>query len=75
MRPDYTLLSESELLNELQDDAHKWAVAFMQITKDKVIDEGMMIGWFANAIETAHDSRIRRMRCGGGGGGNGVQSI
>lgn len=53
-----------DLLRALGDDAAKWAAAFCAIAKKQGhdIDEGWMIGWFANAIE--HSSDCRR----GGGG-------
>lgn len=47
---------------ENQDDASKWAKDFMR-TVDKhniTIDEDFMLGWFANAIEVAHDVRVSR---------------
>ena len=55
IRIDYTRLNAPELLQELGDNAQKWAQAFIQIVVEqgKTIDEGLMIGWFANAIETA----------------------
>ena len=42
------------------DDAAKWAAAFCQIRAlhGFPIDESNMIGWFANAIEIAHDKRM-----------------
>lgn len=35
-------------------DGQKWAQEFMRLFGDRrdEIDEGLMIGWFANAIET-----------------------
>ena len=47
---------------ELGDDALKWAEAF-DATKNEnnwtldQIDVGLMIGWFANAIEVSNDTR------------------
>ncbi len=43
------------------DDAAKWAEAFCN-TFPGVMDEGTMLGWFANAIEIAHDKRVREER-------------
>lgn len=61
--PDYTTMSPSEMLEALGDDASKWAAAFCQ-TALKLghngIDEGWMIGWFANAIE--HSYWVRQSR-------------
>lgn len=56
---DYTDLDAPSLLNECKDDASKWAAAFCQHAKAHGldIDEGWMIGWFANAIEHSHDVR------------------
>ena len=51
----------SELIKTQSTDAHRWARSFMSMieqghfTKEE-IDEGLMISWFANAIETAKDS-------------------
>lgn len=60
---DYTTLDGPKLLEALADDASKWAAAFNQ-TAVKLgyaeMDEGWLIGWFANAIEGAHDHRQRR---------------
>ena len=57
---DYTAMESWELLEACRDDASKWAAAFCQ-TAEKLghhgIDEGWMIGWFANAIEHSHDVR------------------
>lgn len=44
------------------DDAQKWAQAFVQHKKQnnwtlEDIDEGLLIGWFANAIE--HSEMVR----------------
>lgn len=39
-------------------DAQVWAKEFLRIyeTQDVVLDEGFMIGWFANAIETGREA-------------------
>ena len=58
MEKDYTKLSGPELLQALGDNAQLWAKAFLQITEGKEIDEGLMIGWFANAIE--HSTAVRK---------------
>jgi hypothetical protein len=63
--PDYTALTGPQLLEALGDDASKWAAAFCQYAKTfnhSDIDEGWMIGWFANAIEHSHDVRGRRAK-------------
>lgn len=60
---DYTTMEAGDMLKAMGDDATKWAAAFCQIAT-KIghpgIDEGWMIGWFANAIE--HSSDVRRWR-------------
>lgn len=57
---DYTKMDGPDLLNACRDDAAKWAAAFRQ-TAVKLgysdMDEGWLIGWFANAIEHSHDVR------------------
>lgn len=60
---DYSAMSPADFPSALGDDASKWAAAFVQIAAEKGhpgIDEGWMIGWFANAIE--HSSAVRRWR-------------
>jgi len=46
-----------DLVRRHDIDAHKWAASFIQIFGSDLrrIDEGLMIGWFANAIMTTHD--------------------
>lgn len=48
-------------------DAKIWAEEFMKTYKflfeqEQEIDEGLMIGWFANAIMSGHDHATRRER-------------
>lgn len=61
--PDYTAMESHLMVQELGADAAKWAAAFCQ-TAEKLghagIDEGWMIGWFANAIEHSYDVRTGR---------------
>lgn len=57
-----TLNADIENPGTLGDDAMKWAVAFCQAKERNGwslddIDQGLMVGWFANAIEVAHDAR------------------
>ncbi len=57
---DFTAMDGPTLLNACRDDAHKWAAAFCQHAEKlghKGIDEGWMVGWFANAIEHSSDVR------------------
>lgn len=59
---DYTQMPVTEMLFALGDDAAKWAEAFCQHAKKLGhgdIDEGWMIGWFANAIENSTMVRSR----------------
>lgn len=52
-------MTDGDLLNYMGDDAAKWAEQFCRIARGKglEIDEGWMIGWFANAIEHSHALR------------------
>ena len=58
---DEEWLDPEELVKKQSTDAHRWAQSFMSMiskrhfTKEE-IDEGLMIAWFANAIETTKDS-------------------
>ncbi len=58
----YREMQNGDMLQAVGDDASKWAAAFMEILGDRLaaIDEGLMIGWFANAIEHSCDVRERR---------------
>ena len=61
--PDYTAMPNGEILQTLGDDASKWAAAFKQHAEKlghTGMDEGWLIGWFANAIE--HSTDVRRWR-------------
>jgi len=53
---DYTKMNGGEMLQELGDDAMKWADAFVQINGDAIAHD-VLFGWFANAIEHSHDVR------------------
>jgi hypothetical protein len=60
---DYTAMNGPELLSALGDRGFKWAKAFCQQAKKLGygdIDEDWVTGWFANAIESSHDLRMRR---------------
>lgn len=60
---DYTAMQPAEMLTALGDDASKWAAAFNQFAVNSghaSMDEGWLIGWFANAIEHSTDVRRRR---------------
>ena len=54
----YKELDGAEFLKEVGIDGQKWAKAFIEITGTD-IDEGMLIGWFANAIMAGHDYASR----------------
>jgi hypothetical protein len=54
-------MSDAELLDYMGDDAAKWAAEFRKIAIKlgySNMDEGWLIGWFANAIE--HSTLVRR---------------
>ena len=62
--PNYVEMTGPELLDALGADAMKWAEAFCQIKKARGwriedIDEGLMVAWFANAIEHSHNVRTQ----------------
>lgn len=50
---DYTKVEPHLMAGVLGTDAMKWATAFCQAIEkhNTVIDEELMLGWFANAIE------------------------
>jgi hypothetical protein len=53
------------VLHYCGDNAQRWAEVFCRTAKSLGhgdIDEGWMIGWFANAIEHSHDIRKRADR-------------
>lgn len=53
-----------EINIEKEDSAEEWAREFMLMHGKKLheINESLMIGWFANAIERAHDYRMTQLR-------------
>lgn len=62
-RVDYANMPSHEMLAALADNGAEWAAAFCQTAKKlgiKGIDEGWMIGWFANAIERSWQVRSER---------------
>lgn len=61
--PNYLSMKDHELIAACGDDGAAWAAAFVQTAENlgiRGIDEGWMIGWFANAIETAWNKRVAR---------------
>lgn len=53
-------MTRSELLYATTDAA-VWAAEFMAVLAEGVeIDEGLMIGWFANAIETGRTAGAKQ---------------
>lgn len=49
--------TEGDLLADVGTDGHKWAQAFIaKEFKPDEIDEGLMIGWFCNAIEAGRSA-------------------
>ncbi len=62
---DYTKLTPGEMLAACADNASKWSRAFCQFYKEaegRDIDEGWVIGWFANAMMATEDLRLRAAR-------------
>lgn len=62
--PDFYRMSEAALLNYCGADALKWAQAFCQIKERQGwsaedIDVGLMLTWFANAIEESSHTRTQ----------------
>lgn len=58
-------MSEAELLQSMGTDAAKWAAEF-RATALRLgysdMDEGWLIGWFANAIEAGREAGLRAAR-------------
>ena len=55
--------TDGQLLQRLGDDAAKWAAEFRKTAIGlgySDMDEGWLIGWFANAIEGAEMTRRER---------------
>lgn len=50
--------SDGEMLNRLGDDGMAWATEFCKRFPSVAVDDAL--GWFCNAIETAHDRRTRQ---------------
>jgi hypothetical protein len=50
-------MNDAEALEYMGIDGKKWAEEFCKIARDKGhdLDEGWMIGWFANAIMAGYD--------------------
>ena len=49
--------TDAEFLAEMGTDAQKWARTFLSMDFDPDnLDEGLMIGWFANAIEAGRSA-------------------
>jgi hypothetical protein len=62
---DYVDMTPPAMLRALGDDAHKWADAFCQTMRANNwtiadVDEALMVGWFANAIE--HSDYVRNLK-------------
>lgn len=56
--------SDGQVLAEMGTDAQKWAEEFYRRfggpERCAFIDEGLLIGWFANAIMAGHDEGYRK---------------
>lgn len=70
---DYVAMTEWNLIAHCGDNGERWAAAFMAkvmgcrpvaTTIGVALDEGLMICWFANAIEAAWSKRAREGRSG-----------
>ena len=50
-----------EITRDVQgsDDPQVWAAAFVELFPEAGVDEGTMIGWFANAMQNALDVRAK----------------
>jgi len=58
--PNFALMSDAEALEFCGDNAMRWAEFFCQVQKGHnfpKLDEGVMVGWFANAIEASWTKR------------------
>lgn len=57
---DYTEIEACYLGGACGNDAMKWAIAFVQHMKksDFVIDEDLIIGWFANAMAQSEPKHL-----------------
>lgn len=60
--PDYSKMSTGEMLEYCGDNGSRWAAACVQLVGVSSFSYGTMIGWFANAIETACDKRARERK-------------
>ena len=60
---EYKDIPEHLLAGVLGADAQKWAGAFQEIVvnENKFVDESLMLGWFANAIEQAKTKQFNDM--------------
>jgi hypothetical protein len=54
--------TDAEVLQRMGTDGAKWAAEFVHLRRTRDMDEGAMIGWFANAIEAGR-SQGRRETC------------
>ena len=50
---------EAALLRQMGTDASKWAKEFY--ARFPFVDEGVMLAWFANAIEAGRDADRKRV--------------
>lgn len=62
---DLYAMSDADLINYCGDNAARWAEVFCCIKNRQGwssddIDEALMVGWFANAIEKSSDVRTAR---------------
>ena len=50
------LETDGQMLSRLGTDARNWAQEFMRIIGPNPVDEGLMVSWFANAIEAGRSA-------------------
>ena len=51
-------MTGGDFLAYLGTDGPRWAEAFHALHPDCGIEEGVMLGWFCNAIMTGHDAAL-----------------
>ena len=56
----YKEMKTSEMYAALCDNASNWADAFMEIMENEKPTRGIMLTWFANAIEVSWDYRKKK---------------
>ena len=60
--PDYAAMTSGELRGACGQNAAKWAKAFAQCNRYEDVDEGVMLNWFASAIEHSIEVEYAKIR-------------